>query len=158
MEQFDEQKAARVWQRVQKKDPPEPLRRDITTLIRATAEQAAYYRNLSRAFSGTYGDRLREYGRQQQRAADCLLGICRLSGIAPPAVPARPQPPEPPIRLLEKCCHSERRLYTEYRSRSEDPDWGRVYEHMAADAAERCCGLLGILGGIGRQGHPPKDR
>ena len=152
MEQFDEQKAARVWQRVQKKEAPEPLRKDTGTLIRAASEQAVLYRNLSRALAGKPGELLREYSRRQQRATDCLRGICRLSGITPPAVPGGKPVPEPPIRLLERCCHGERRLFAEYMSRVEDPDWGRVYERMAADAGERCCGLLEILGSLGRQG------
>lgn len=150
MEQFDAQKAARVWQRVQNRETPEPLRKEPGTLIRAAAEQAACYRSLSRALPGKYGERLREYVRQQQRAVDCLKGICRLSGITPPSGPARTVPPEPPARMLEKCCHGERRLFTEYASRMAEPEWGRVYEKMATEAGERCCGLLEMLGAMGK--------
>lgn len=150
MEQFDADKAARVWQRVQNREAPEPLRKEPGALIRASAQQAAYYRHLSRALPGKYGERLREYVRQQQRAADCLKGICRLSGITPAAGPAGTVQAEAPIRMLEKCCHGERQLFSEYAARTADPEWGRVYGKMAAEAAERCCGLLEILGAMGR--------
>ena len=150
MEQFDAQKAARVWQRVQNREQPEPLRKDQGALIRAVGEQAACYRNLSRAMPGKYGERLREYARQQLRAGECLKGICRLSGIQPGSGPNKPVSGEAPLRMLEKCCHGERRLVAEYGDRMTDPDWGRVYEKMAAEAAERCCGLLEILGSMGR--------
>lgn len=150
MEQFDAEKAARVWQRVQSREAPEPLRKEPGALIRAAGEQAAYYRNLSRALPGKYGERLRDYVRQQQRDADCLKGICRICGITPALGPAKPVQPEPPARMLEKCCHGERRLFGEYSARTGDPDWGRVYGKMATEAAERCCGLLEILGAMGR--------
>ena len=150
MEQFDAEKATRVWQRVQNREMPEPQRKDPGELIRAAAEQAALYRALSRAMPGKYGERLREFGRQQQRAGDCLKGICRLSGITPQSGPARSIQPEPPIRMLEKCCHGERRLVGEFSARMADPEWGRVYGKMATEAAERCCGLLEILGAMGR--------
>lgn len=150
MEQFDPEKAARVWQRVQNREAPEELRQEPGSLIRAAAEQAAYYRSLSRAMPGKYGERLREYGRQQQRAGECLKGICRLSGITPQTGPGKAPQPEPVQRMLEKCCHGERRLVNAYGARMGDPDWGRVYGKMAAEAAERCCGLLEILGVMGR--------
>ena len=150
MEQFDSEKAARVWQRVQNREAPEPMRKDPAVLIRASSEQAAYYRSLSRALPGRYGERLREYGRQQQRAADCMKGICRLTGITPAVGQTQPVRQEPPLRLLEKCCRGERQLAVEYSARTSDPEWGRVYGKMAAEAAERCCGLLEILGVMGK--------
>ena len=150
MEQFDAQKATRVWQRVQNRETPEPLRKDQVGLIRAVGEQAAYYRNLSRAMPGKYGERLRDYGRQQQRAAECLKGICRITGIPLPQGQHKAMPPEPPMRMLEKCCHGEKGLVAEYTARAADPEWGRVYTRMATEAAERCCGLLEILGAMGK--------
>lgn len=150
MEQFDSEKAARVWQRVQNRETPEPIRKDPGVLIRSAAEQAAYYRNVSRALPGKYGERLRDYARQQQRSGECMKGICRLSGITPALGQPQPVRQEPPLRLLEKCCHGERRLVAEYSARTGDPEWGRVYGKMAAEAAERCCGLLEILGAMGR--------
>ena len=150
MEQFDREKAARVWQRVQNRETPEPMRKEPGALIRVAAEQAAYYRNLSRALPGKYGERLREYGHQQQRAGECMKGICRLTGITPTLSQAQPVRQEPPLRLLEKCCHGERQLVAEYSARMTDPEWGRVYGRMATEAAERCCGLLEMLGAMGK--------
>lgn len=150
MEQFDREKAARVWQRVQNREVPEPLRQDPGVLIRAVAEQSAYYRGLSRAMPGKYAERFREYGFRQQKTGDCLKGICRLSGITPKLGAAVPVPQEPARRMLEKCCHGERRLVGEYTARMADPDWGRVYAALASEAAQRCGWLLEILGSL----HP----
>ena len=146
MEQFDSAKAARVWQRVQEREPVEPLRPENASLIRAASEQAARYRNLSRGMPGKYGEMLRDCSRQQQRAADCLRGICRLSGIPLPPGRNRPLPPEPVRQMLEQCCREERKLVEAYSQRMPDPEWGRVYGKLAAEAAGRCCSLLEILG------------
>lgn len=150
MEQFDPQKAARVWNRVQNREPAEPLRKDQAGLIRDISAQAARYRYLSRAIQGRFGERLREYYRQQQRTAECLKGICRLSGIQPPRDGGMSAPAEPPARMLEKCCREEQRLMEEYGNRLSDPEWGRVYGKMATEGADRCCGLLEILGTMER--------
>ena len=146
MEQFDNAKATRVWQRVQGKETPEPLRPEFGSLIRSAIEQAAMYRSLSRAMPGKCGDLFREYCRKQQRAADCMRGICRLSGIPLPQGPNQPLTPEPPRQMLERCCRGEQKLVAAYAARTGDPDWGRVYGRLATEAAERCCGLLEILG------------
>lgn len=146
MEKFDADKAARVWQRVQNREEPAPLRQEPGALIRMTGEQAALYRALSRCLSGRGAERMRKYYTQQQRTGDCLRGICRLSGIPAPGAGQPAFQPEAARRMLEKACHGERRLVGEYTARMGDPDWGRVYGRMAAEAAERCWGLLELLG------------
>ena len=154
MEQMDAAKEARVWQRVQNRETTDRLRPENGSLIHTAGEQAGYYRALSRALPGRNGEKLREYGRRQQRSADCLRGICRLSGL--PLPPEQPVPvrTQHPRQMLERCCREEKRLVEEYSARTSDPEWGRVYAHLAAEAAERCCVLLEILGGMGRPEKP----
>ena len=154
MEQMDAAKAARVWQRVQNRESGEPLRPENGSLIRAAVEQAGYYRVLSRAMPGRVGERLRDFARRQQRSADCLRGICRLTGVPLPPEQAGTVRPQQPRQMLERCCREERRLVEEYTARAGDPEWGRVYAHLATEAGERCCLLLEILGGMGRPEKP----
>lgn len=155
MEKFDTEKAARVWQRVQTREEPMPQQPDHGVLIRSAGEQAGRYRQLSRMMAGN-GEKMGAFRRQQLAAADCLKGICRLSGI-PVSPGANPSvPPEPLARLMEITCHGERQLVGEYSARMADPEWGRVYAHLASEAAQRCAVLLEMIGGLQRQpsGHP----
>ena len=115
MEQMDAAKAARVWQRVQSRESGEPLRPENGSLIRAAVEQAGYYRVLSRAMPGRVGERLRDFARRQQRSADCLRGICRLSGVPLPPEQAGTVRPQQPRQMLERCCREERQLVEEYK-------------------------------------------
>ena len=150
MEKFDAEKAARVWQRVQSREEAGPMKPDFGTLIRQAQEQAACYRALSRVLPGKNPERMREFWRQQQRAGDCLKGICRISGI-PIGPGAGTQVRTGSLgTMLESCCHGERRLVAEYYARTGDPEWGRVYAHLAAEAVQRCAVLLEILGAAGR--------
>ena len=146
MEQMDAAKAARVWQRVQNRENQESPRPENGSLIRTAGELVSYYRVLSRTMPGKSGDRLREFSRRQQRSADCLRGICRLSGIPVPPDQPMPVQPQQPRQMLERCCRTERQLVEEYTARSNDPEWGRVYLHLASEAAQRCCALLEVLG------------
>ena len=68
-------------------------------------------------------------------------GICRIRGEqvkVPQLQPAR----EPAKRMLEKCCHRERRLWEEAERRSVDPEYGPAYSRLARQAGERYAAVL----------------
>lgn len=150
MEEFDYEKAARVWQRVQNREAPEPLRPDPAALIRDAGELAAMYQALGRLLPGQDGDRLRQLGRECRGCADCLRGLSAIRGGNPggergKAVSARQARP-----LLEGCYHRERKLLEALVRQTADPEWGQVYRCLAEKCGKRCVTVLEVLGRLGR--------
>ncbi len=146
MEKFDPEMAARVWQRVQSKEPAVLAREDPEPLHQLLRELAALYDALAGLLPGGDGDRVRQLRREARAGAACVRGLWSLSGRQLPASPPVPVPREPARRLLEKCCHRERRLIAACGRQSLDPDWGPVYSRLAADAGRRCVEALTLLG------------
>lgn len=150
MENFDPEKAARVWQRVQSRESLEPMREDPADLSRSVQELAALYQALARVLPGKNGERVRQLLREVQGSAACLRGLCALAGRAAQKSEAVRTQKEPPRRLLEKCYHRERKLLEGYTKRISDPEWGQIYSVLASGAGGRCVAVLEILGGLAR--------
>lgn len=148
MEEFDREKAARVWQRVQNR--AEPLAREQRQkLYQDLRELAVLYQALTRCLGGREGERALRLWHQAQAGAAQLRGLGMLEGF-----PVRPVQPAAvgggsAVALLEKCCCREQAVYGACVRRSGEGDWGFLYALLAARAAERCAvgaELLGILG------------
>lgn len=149
MEEFDAEKAARVWDRVQKREDLSPLehrKTDLTPLVLSAQELAGCYHSAARQIPGKDGERVRALLRQQKGMAACLKGICQMSGGRIPKFPSVTMPKEPARRLLEKCYHRERRLLGELSKHVSDPEFGQVFRSLAEGAGQRCLTVLEILG------------
>lgn len=149
MEEFDREKAARVWQRVQNR--PEPITRQRhQELYQDLRELAALYQTLTRNLSGRDGEKALRLWHQAQNAAAQLRGLGMLEGC--PVHPVQPASyrGDTPGQILEKCCCLEQAVYRGCGSRSGDPDWGFAYGILAARAAERCVTGAELLGSISR--------
>ncbi len=150
MEHFDTEKAARVWQRVQNREPLAPLREDPEPLLGALQELAGFYSALGNLLSGKGRMQAHRLRQSVLENGASIRGICALLGrqlSAPaPSVPVR----EPARRLAEKCCHRERWLAEECRRRSFDPGWGPLCARLASQAEDRWEGALALLGALGK--------
>ena len=148
MEKIDRELQQRVWQRVQSKpgeQPPQTKQENLKAWILAAQENEAAYRQLAKQYGGRQGEQLRTMARQVGSCVACARGICRMRGER---VKALPLPTSTDRHSPEKCYHREVRLWQETESRASDPEYGPVYRHLAAQAAQRCVILAGMIGGM----------
>ena len=148
MENFDPEMAARVWQRVQNREPLALGREAPDEPARLTQELTALYQALARSLPGRDGERVRQLLREVQGSAACLRGLCALSGLGGKGSGNPKAAKAPPRQLLEKCYRRERELLAAFTRRISDPEWGEVYSVLARGAAHRCVAALELLGGL----------
>ena len=151
MEEFDREKAARVWERVLKREdlaPLEPRKTDLTPLVLSAQELAGFYHAAARQLGGRDGDLVRGLLRQQKGMAACLKGVCRMRTGAVPAVERPSLSQDAPEALLRRCYEQKLRAVNQYGSRSSDPQFGPVFAHLARQEQEHCRLLLEILGSL----------
>lgn len=154
MKEYDPQKAARVWQRVQneKQDTAQPQRNDnLQALIMEHLQLSAMYLQLSRQLTGTESAALMRLAREARTQAACLKGLCVLIMEQSPQVRIAPVPKSASDALLRRCYGQELRLLKEYENRRTDAEYGPVFERMAQRAREHCCAVLELMGGVGRK-------
>lgn len=142
MEPVDQKLQARVWQRVQGAAAP----RNCAEPLVLVSELAAHYRILTGKTTAN-SESFRRLFRQLQATRKTLLGLGRICGCGGEAVPVSVPGENLPGRI-QKCCHLERRLGDALEGLSGDPEWGRVYQRLAADARGRSMQLLEILGTV----------
>lgn len=150
MDKLDKDLQNRVWQRVQSREKVEmpPLRQEnLRPLILTAQENALAYQNLSRQFQGKDGEKLRRLRQESQKCIACMKGICCARGEQA-KVPQLNWEKEPAKRSLMKCCHRERRLWTELEQLSGDPEYGTVYASLSRRAGERYADVLELLGNL----------
>ena len=155
MENFDNEKAKRVWQRVQATSPAPPPQPgyDLQDLVNRELEDAAVYLQLSRRTQGKDSLLLRQISDQERSHAAILKGICALcTGSRPGHIAHRPETGPVEI-LLRRCYGREMQSLAEYERRSNDPQYGAVFRKMAEQEQAHAAGRLlaqkeGILAGI----------
>lgn len=139
MENFDTEKAARVWQRVQNKPPYVTL----PEVLAAVDALIALYRAMIR--KNVEKGEFRALLRSAQSCKNCLLGLETVAGRTVPRCVA--DAPDGSMQsLLCRCCHSENALLHQLMRAASDPDWGSVYASLAQKCSERLFALLQIVG------------
>ena len=143
MNKIDQQKAARVWQRVQ---APQPEAAGLPALIAGELEDSATYLQLARRIGGKEGQVLRRLAEAEGSHAACLQGIYTLMTGEPinPKIP--PMRSEPAERILRRCYGREMRCLAQYEARSSDPEYGPVFARLAAKEREHCMAVLELIG------------
>lgn len=146
MEIIDQEKAARVWQRVQARTGEGLDAGGLKGLIAREWEGAAVYLGLSRRIQGQEGAILRKLFEQEQSHAACLKGIYTL--ITGQHLPVQtPSPRQEPVEAtLRRCYGNQMRSLAEYEARAADPEYGRVFERLALQERENCRLLLEVIG------------
>ena len=146
--ELDREMQRRVWERVQQRAPEQmlPLKREnLKPLLYPAQENSAAYQSLSRRMPGKDGEKCRRLHQESQKCIACIKGMCRLRGEQVKLKPL-PMPKEDPRRLLETCYRREKQLWSEYETRSADPDHGVVFGRLAQQAREHCVTIMEILG------------
>lgn len=149
MNDYDPEKAARVWQRVQGKAPaPEPPGQGLPALMAEIWQDAAAYLYLSRRFQGHDSALLRRLAEEAQSQVACLRGVHAMVTGTRPVTHTPPPAREPAEGLLRRCYGRELRRFHEFEARSADPGFGPVFARLAAQTREHCGSLLELLGSL----------
>lgn len=151
MEAYDPEKTARVWQRVRGEVEETPRHQGLMRLIAEEGTDAAVCLTLSRRFQGKQAQLLRRMSEEEQAHAACLKGIYTLLIGEQPAVKAAPLHQESTEATLRRCYGSQMRRLAEYEARAQDPEYGKVYEQLAAQEQDHCRQILELLGSLKRK-------
>jgi len=151
--EYDTGKAARVWQRVQNEKQEEKISRPtehLPALIMEQLQLSGAYRQLSLRLGGKDGAVLIRLAREANAQAICLKGMLTLmKGTAPQVVSAQQQLSNTDV-ILRRCYGAELRLLKVYENRGTDPEYGPVFERLAARGREHCCALMELIGKTGK--------
>lgn len=154
MNTIDQQKAARVWQRVQQAQPGQPAEQkndrmdNLQELIMNEWTAAATYQQLSRQLPPKEAAVLQRLSREEHNHGACLRGMYSLmTGEKCPVYTPKAQK-EPLERTLRRCYGLEMRSLKEYEAKSGDPEYGHVFARIAEQEREHCMALLGLIGGL----------
>lgn len=152
MNTYDPQKAARVWQRVQNAQAPEPKQEDnLKELIMNEWIAAATYAQLARQMQPEEAAVLQRLSREEHGHGACLRGIYNLKTGEKCPVHTPQLGKEPPEVTLRRCYGLEMRSLKEYEAKCTDPEYGHVYARLAEQEREHCMALLSLLGGKRRK-------
>ena len=146
MEEFDREKARRVWQRVQAGGTVAEPELGVQALAgREAAESNAYIR-LSRQLKGKDSQLLRQIAMEDRRHSEVLKGICRMTDGLPP-VKTPPFPESGNIsQRLQLMYGRKLQLAAEYEKRAGHPRFGNIFEHLAQQEYAHCRMLLSLIG------------
>ena len=150
---YDTQKAARVWQRVQTEKQGEntPQRTDhLPGLILEQLQLSATYLQLARQLPGKDGAVFVRLAREARAQAACLKGILALMSEQVPEISSAPVQFSAMEAMLRRCYGKELRLLKEYENRRSDPEYGPVFERLACRGRDHCWALLELIGRIVR--------
>lgn len=153
MNGFDQQKAARVWQRVQQAQPREKEPGHLEELpewLMNAWTLAATYRQLAAGAQGADREILGQLARQEQKQGVCLGGIHMLTTGEKYRLQLPKIPKEPAERALRRCYGLHLRSMKVYEARTDDPEYGAVFGELARQQREQCVRVLELLGNIGR--------
>lgn len=145
METIDNQKVARVWERVQGRQGRDPG--ELPGMIALEWSDAHSYLQLSRRFQGKESAALRRLYEQELSHAACLKGIYNLitgGHTTAPATQVTLQ--ENTEAALRRCYAREMQSLAAYEARSADPEYGQVFARLAQQEREHCHILLTIIG------------
>lgn len=140
MEQYDSDKAARVWQRV-RGEPAADHTPELAGLPGLAAEEsalAALYRQMARN-----QQELSRLSRDCGRAFSILRGICAFQDQQPGKVVPSAGNSRNGLRL---CYARTLRCMGEYERLSGHPEYGCVFRHLAEVKKEHACKLLELAG------------
>ena len=142
MEQFDREKARRVWQRVQNQPGEERLPANPEGLL---LEELTDLRLLGQLALQQKSPLLRELISRTQNRVDTLRGICRLSGLTVPSnLPKLPATPFP--TALRRLMGFLLRRQLEYHRLAEHPEYGCLYEGLSEQTKASSLMLAKLIG------------
>lgn len=148
MEHYDQEAAARVWQRVQGKTAQNEDLNSLPAMIAGEWWDAATYLRLSRQFAGKEAAILRKMFEEEQSHAACLKGIYTLL-TGQQLVTQTPAPRQENLSVtLRRCYGREMQSLAQYEKWSDHREYGPVFQKLAQQERAHCAALLEILGNL----------
>lgn len=147
MESFDQQKAQRVWDRVNGIRSPGPDLNALTALMSQELTDAAALLRLAKRLGGR-GGYLLKLARRCQQHAGYLRGVCAIVNRNTPSVAVPISGEEPAQAVLRRCYVNSLHRMREYEALSRHPDYGPVFQTMSAAMQHHCATLLELIGKI----------
>ena len=150
MNTIDQQKAARVWQRVQESKPAQKPDRleNLQELIMNEWIAAATYQQLARLLPQKEAAVLQRLSREEHGHGACLRGMYSLVTGEKCPVHNHQIGKEPVERTLRRCYGLEMRSLKEYEAKSSDPEYGHIFARLAEQEREHCMALLRVIGAV----------
>lgn len=146
MENYDAEKAARVWKRVQGSQADTPDTAMLCEMIAGEQSDAAVYLQLSRRYQGRESSLLRLLFEEEMSHTACLKGIYTLlTGEKLPVHPFQPSQ-DPTETILRRCYGREMRCLALYEQWTAHREFGPVFQRLAQQEQEHCRTLLILLG------------
>ena len=146
IQNFDPQKAARVWSRVQGKTAESFDVQRLPELIAQELHDANVYLQLSRRFQGRDSVLLRQMAQQEQDHGACLKGLFTLITGEQPKIPLVQTAQQDVSHLLRGCYGNQMHRLARYEARATDAEYGHVFARLAAQEQEQCHRLLALIG------------
>jgi len=150
MDHYDQEIAARVWQRVRSGSVQETAP-ELLAAIGEELTETALYQKLSRHFNRQQNALLRQIAQDDRSHAACLTGIyTMLTGTRPkPMLP--PIPRTTPDIHLRRCYGRKLQSAVRYEAKASDPEYGSVFSRLAAQERTHCRLILELLGQLNRK-------
>ena len=142
--ELDRNRETQVWQRVGAAPMPGQSLQELRILLQNAAERATLFRGLT-AQTSKGREQIRQLRELEQDNIACLKGMLVFSGNEA-GFPARNLPSSPLRQSLVRGFYLAKKAVTEYTARSVDPEFGMVYQEMAAREARICCLITQLLG------------
>ena len=146
MEHFDDQMAARVWQRVQGNREFADPAVDIPALLQEEVTDLSRYRQLSGMQRLHDKPELPLLINKTQQCIAMLRGIWFLLTDTHPKVSASPLPKELPVSTLRRCYGGTLQRILRYSTLSQHPEYAPGFLLLEQLSCERCQLLLQLLG------------
>ena len=150
MEQFDAEKAKRVWQRVRGTEEEAQPEMSLQALAVEEKRSAARYLMLSRLMQGRSKMLLRQLAEQSRSHAACLNGMSLMEGGKVLSTRINPPVDEMPLVALRKCYAHTLQSASAYAQRQHDEEYGHVFSRLSRQAREQGMAILEILGSLER--------
>lgn len=152
MEHIDRDKAQRVWQRVQSRQPMPPavhtpsLPLTPEGLVLEELTDSLLFAQLARQLKDPLAAQFRLLAQQSQNRAGVLRGICILSGLTAPAQIPKPPRQDNISAALRRLLGRLLRRKNEYSRLCDHEEYGPLYERLAVLTVDSALALAGIIG------------
>lgn len=142
MSKMDEELERSVWSRVREQEAQPALQ----PLAVAERSAAAMYLMLSRMMQGRKKELLRQLYHREQIHCRYLCGISVARNGKNLSIRTGAPEVTTAENSLRRCYASTLQAMAHYRARSQDPEYGHLFERLAREEAENCAMILEILG------------
>lgn len=138
---MDEQ--VKIWRKIRGETPP--VIDGLAGLAAGTLSRAAFYAALGRKIQGSGRSILMQLHEETQHCARCLKGVYRMSTGRAMQVATVPPSTEKTDAALRKCYGQTLKALAAFDARAHDPEYGPVFDSLAAQMRTHCCKLAELM-------------